>query len=63
MKRLNLLPVDSPLIEIECGGKVKRMKHSIKSIKKHPNFPDPIMTTDIVSYNYIGKYFHHTIII
>ena len=54
MKRFRLLQVDSPLVEVECGGKTEQTKH-IRSCKKNPNFPDPVMSMDVVSavYNVI----------
>ena len=39
MKKFHLLPVDSPIVEIECGDQMTKTD-PIKSIKKNPNFPD-----------------------
>lgn len=47
MKRFQLLKVDSPLVELECGGTVVRTRH-IKDASKNPNFPEPIVTFDVV---------------
>ena len=47
MKRFQLLKVDSPLVELECGGTVVRTRH-IKNASKNPNFPEPIVTFDVV---------------
>jgi len=47
MKRYQLLKVDSPLVEIECGGTVVRTQ-PIKDASKDPNFPDPIISFDVV---------------
>ena len=47
MKRFQLLKVTSPIVEVECGGTVVRTKH-IKDADKNPNFPDPIVTFDVV---------------
>jgi len=48
MKRYQLLKVTSPLVELECGGTVLRSKY-IKDASKNPNFPEPIITIDVVS--------------
>ena len=48
MKRYQLQKVDSPLVEIECGGTVVRTQ-PIKDASKDPNFPDPIISFDVVS--------------
>ena len=48
MKKLKLLPVDSPLVEVECGGVTERSQH-IKDTKKNPNFPQPVFHFDVVS--------------
>ena len=47
MKRYQLLKVDSPLVELECGGTVLQSKY-IKDASKNPNFPEPIVTIDVV---------------
>ena len=48
MKRFRLLKVTSPFVEIECGGNLVKTKH-IKNTEKNPNFPDPVITMDMVS--------------
>ena len=48
MKKLQLLPVDSPLVEVECGGATGRSQH-IKDTKRNPNFPQPVFHFDVVS--------------
>ena len=48
MKKLQLLPVDSPLVEVECGG-AKECSQHIKDTKKNPNFPQPVLHFDVVS--------------
>lgn len=48
MKKLKLLPVDSPLVEVECGGVTERSQH-IKDTKMNPNFPQPVFRFDVVS--------------
>ena len=48
MKRYQLLSVTSPLVEVECGGTVVRTQ-PIKDASKDPNFPDPIISFDVVS--------------
>ena len=47
MKRFQLLPVTSPLVEVECGGTVVRSEH-IKDAKKNPNFPKPVVSFEVV---------------
>lgn len=47
MKKYQLLSVTSPLVEIECGGTVVRTQ-PIKDASKDPNFPDPIISFDVV---------------
>ena len=49
MKRYQLLQVTSPLVEMECGGTVVRSEH-IKNTKDNPNFPQPVITFDVVSW-------------
>ena len=44
-----LFSVDSPLVELECGGHRTRMDMSIKSARDFPNFPKPLLTMDAVS--------------
>lgn len=48
MKRFRLLQVTSPLVELECGGNVVKTTH-IKDTKKNPNFPEPVISMDVVS--------------
>ena len=48
MKKYQLLSVTSPLVEIECGGTVVRTQ-PIRDASKDPNFPDPIISFDVVS--------------
>ncbi len=47
MKRFQLSHVTSPLVEMECGGTVVRSTH-IKNAKENPNFPDPVISFDMV---------------
>ena len=47
MKHYQLQKVDSPLVELECGGIVLQSKH-IKDASKNPNFPEPVLTIDVV---------------
>ena len=49
MKRYQLLPVNSPLVELECGGYVK-CTDAIKNAKENPNFPNPVVIMDVVSW-------------
>lgn len=56
MKRYQLLKVDSPLVEIECGGTVVRTQ-PIKDASKDPNFPDPIISFDVVCDSSCSNYF------
>ena len=48
MKRFQCLPVSSPLVEVECNGAVVKSEY-IKDAKKNPNFPQRILTLDVVS--------------
>ena len=48
MKRFQLLQVNSPLVEFECGGVAVKSK-PIKNTKDNPNFPDPVLSFDVVS--------------
>ena len=48
MKKFKLLPVDSPLVQVECGGAIESSQH-IKDTKKNPNFPQPVFHFDVVS--------------
>ena len=48
MKHYLLLPVDSPLVEVECGGVVQRSQH-IEDTRKNPNFPNPLIHFEVVS--------------
>lgn len=48
MKHYLLLPVDSPLVKVECGGVVQRSQH-IEDTRKNPNFPDPLIHFEVVS--------------
>ncbi|CAI8014042.1 Myoferlin [Geodia barretti] len=47
MKRFQLLPVMSPLVEFECGGVAVKSK-PIKNTKSNPNFPDPVLSFDVL---------------
>ena len=47
MRRFRLLHVTSPLVEVECGGNVVKTSN-IKNAKKNPNFPDPVISMDVV---------------
>ncbi len=49
MKRYQLLHVNSPLVEMECGG-VKIQSEHIKDAKENPNFPKPVLSFDVVSF-------------
>lgn len=51
MKKLQLLPIDSPLVEVECGGGKQRSQH-IKHAKKNPNFPQSVIFFDVVSFSW-----------
>ena len=54
MQKFQLLPVDSPLVEVECGGATERSQH-IKDTKKNPNFPQSVFRFDVVSIVYYCK--------
>ena len=48
MKRYQWRKVNSPLVELECGGKIISPKHHIENASINPNFPDPVATLDVV---------------
>ena len=48
MKRYQLLKVNSPLVELECGGTVIRPKQHIEDASINPNFPDAVVTAVVV---------------
>jgi len=54
MKRYQLLHVNSPLVEMECGG-VKIQSEPIKDAKENPNFPKPVLSFDAVSPEIMGE--------
>ena len=45
--KYQLLPVNSPLVELECGGHVK-CTNAIKNGKENPNFPNKVVVMDVV---------------
>ena len=49
MKKYQLLPVNSPLVELECGGHVQ-CTNPIKNAKENPNFPNPVVVMDVVGW-------------
>ena len=50
MKRINLLQAKSLQVEIECGGATVQSK-IIENANKNPNFPDPVISMDVVGNN------------
>ena len=44
-----LFSINSPLVELECGGQRSHMDISIRSVRDFPNFPKPFLTMDAVS--------------
>ena len=48
MKRFQVLSVNSPIVEIECGDQRKRTL-PLKNIKKNPNFPGTVLSMTAVS--------------
>ena len=60
MKRYQLLKVDSPLVELECGGTVLQSKY-IKDASRNPNFPEPIVTIDVVRTCYSVMSLSHVV--
>lgn len=63
MKRFQLLPVNHPFVEVECGGEAKKTK-PIEDPRKNPMFPNPILIFDTVSFTsplyryYVYTYSH-----
>ena len=49
MKKYQLLAVNSPLVELECGGHVQ-CTEAIKNAKENPNFPKPVVSMDVVGW-------------
>ena len=52
MAKFQLGSVTSPSVEFEVGGLVVRSK-VIRNTKKNPNFEDPVLFFDIVSFIYL----------
>jgi len=48
LKRVQLMSVDRPRIDIECAGHVLSSS-AIQSFKKNPNFAVPVKYFDVVS--------------
>jgi len=48
LKRVQLMSVDRPRIDIECAGHVLSSS-AIQSFKKNPNFAIPVKYFDVVS--------------
>ena len=48
MKPYLLLPVGSPVVEVECGSVVKKSQ-CIEDVRKNPNFPEPVIHFEVVS--------------
>ena len=48
LKRLLMLHVEHPYVEVECGGVVKQSGTLIDVLKK-PVFENPLITLDVVS--------------
>lgn len=49
MKKYELLTVNSPLVELECGGHMT-CTDAIKNAKDNPNFPNPVVVMDVVGW-------------
>lgn len=49
MKRFQLANVTSPSVEFEVGGQVVQSK-VIRNTGRNPNFDEPVLFFDIVSY-------------
>ncbi|EDV22851.1 uncharacterized protein TRIADDRAFT_58489 [Trichoplax adhaerens] len=47
LKRFRLLPVNSPSIELDVGGYIQKTP-KIKSVRKNPNFDNPIIFFDVM---------------
>ena len=50
MKRFEVLPVNSPIVEIECGEK-KKKNSATQNINKSPNFPGTVLSMTVVIYD------------
>lgn len=55
MSKFQLASVTSPSVEFEVGGQVVQSK-VIKSTKKNPNFDEPLLFFDIVSFKSSALY-------
>ena len=51
MRKFQLSTVESPNVEVEVGGQVVHSK-VIKNAARNPNFDDPLLFFDIVSYSW-----------
>ena len=49
MQKFQLASVTSPSVEFEVGGQIVQSK-VIKNTNKNPNFDEPLLFFDIVSY-------------
>ena len=47
MKRYQLLPVNNPIVELECAGIIVQTL-PMKNAKENPNFQDPVVSMDVV---------------
>ena len=54
MKKYQLASVTSPSLEFEVGGKIIKSK-VIKNTKKNPNFDQPLLFLEVVSFSHFKK--------
>lgn len=52
VKRLQLMTVDKPRVDIECGG-ATISSAIIPNAQKNPNFPDNVRVMDVVSGHWL----------
>ena len=60
LKRVQLMSVNRPRIDIECAGHVLSSS-AIQSFKKNPNFAIPVKYFDVVSIKLLHTPYHHVI--
>lgn len=49
LKRVHLMAVDKPRVDIECSGNIL-YSSVIQNAKKNPNFSTPVKFLDLVSF-------------
>ena len=55
MKTFDLQAIRSPSVQFECGDKAIESE-KIKDIRINPNFPNPVLFLDMVSFKFHSEY-------